>query len=81
MKLDAARLDELQVTGRRVLVRVDFNCPQDETGAITDDTRIRAALPTLRELLARGAKPILLSHLGHALGHTTQATARGWLAK
>lgn len=54
--------------GKRALVRVDFNVPQDDSGAITDDARIQAALPTLNYLLEKGASLVLMSHLGRPKG-------------
>lgn len=60
-------LDDIELNGKRVLVRVDLNVPV-EAGKITDDTRIRRIVPTIRDILAAGGKPILLAHFGRPKG-------------
>jgi len=66
-------LDDIEVSGKRVFVRTDFNVPMDSNQNITDDRRIVAALPTIRRLLDRGAKVILASHLGRPKGKRVES--------
>lgn len=61
-------IDSVDVTGKRVLMRVDFNVPLDGAGRITDDRRIRMALPSIESVIERGGKLILMSHLGRPGG-------------
>jgi len=67
-KLTVRELSDVQLRGKRALVRVDYNVPLDEEGEVTDDARIRATLPTLEYLRGRGAKIVLISHLGRPKG-------------
>lgn len=63
-----AKIEDFNFNGKKAIVRVDFNVPLDENGNITDDTRIRGALPTLKKILSDGGSLILMSHMGKPKG-------------
>ncbi|HZK56841.1 MAG TPA: phosphoglycerate kinase [Clostridia bacterium] len=66
--LNKKTIKDLEIKGKKIIVRCDFNVPIDEKGDITDDTRIRAALPTIEYILSNGGSMILMSHLGRPKG-------------
>ncbi|MBU2102540.1 MAG: phosphoglycerate kinase, partial [Candidatus Omnitrophica bacterium] len=75
-------LNDVDVTGKKVIMRVDFNVPLDKQGVITDDNRIREALPTIKYILERGARTlILMSHLGRPDGTVVEGLRMSAVAK
>ena len=70
-------INEMNFAGKKAIVRVDFNVPLDENGKITDDTRIRGALPTLKKVLADGGALIIMSHMGKPKGKVNPKMSLG----
>jgi len=80
--MSLVRLADIDVRGRRVFIRADLNVPQDDAGAITDDSRIRASVPAIRDALSRGAAVMVTSHLGRPKeGTWTEADSLAPVAK
>ena len=70
-------IDQFNFAGKKAIVRVDFNVPLDENGNVTDDTRIRGALPTLKKVLADGGAVIMMSHMGKPKGKVKESLSLG----
>lgn len=79
--LNKKTIEDIEVAGKKVLVRCDFNVPQDENGNITDDRRIREALKTIKYLIENNAKVILCSHLGRPKGEFNKKYSLAPVAK
>ncbi len=74
-------IDSYDFLGKKAIVRVDFNVPLNEKMEITDDTRIRAAIPTLKKILEKGGSPIIMSHLGRPKGVTEKFSLKHILGR
>src|SRR6185437_15691147 len=74
--MDKATIRDIDLAGKHVVMRADFNVPLDAEGHITDDIRIRAALPTIRYVLEHGAALVLMSHLGRPKGPDAKESLR-----
>ncbi len=75
------KIDQFNFAGKKAIVRVDFNVPLDENGNVTDDTRIRGALPTLKKILGDGGALIIMSHMGKPKGKVNPKMSLGQIVK
>ena len=70
--MDKKSIKDVDIKGKKVLIRVDFNVPLDKDRNITDDIRIKAALPTIEYVLDQGGKAVIMSHLGRPKGQVRE---------
>jgi phosphoglycerate kinase len=73
--MNTKTIDDIDLKGKKVLIRVDFNVPMSDDGRISDDKRIVESLPTIRKVMDKGGIPILMSHLGRPKGTNREHTA------
>ena len=75
------KINDFNFAGHKAIVRVDFNVPLDSNGKITDDTRIRGALPTLKKIITDGGTLIMMSHMGKPKGKVVKELSLGQIVK